>query len=67
MYLIACIKVTVVHEREREIRPKWPAIYTFLGRGKRWQRRTISVFGGQTSSVVRWSNKFGCSVVEQVQ
>jgi hypothetical protein len=22
---------------EREIRPKWPAIYTFLERGKRWQ------------------------------
>ena len=44
---------------EREIRPKWPAIYTFLGRGKWWQRRT--------SSVVRWSNKFGCSMVEQVR
>jgi hypothetical protein len=23
---------------EREIRPKWPAIYTFLGRGKQWQK-----------------------------
>jgi hypothetical protein len=36
-------KSKVVHEGEREIRPKWPAIYTFLERGKWWQRRTISV------------------------
>jgi hypothetical protein len=26
---------------EREIRPKWPAIYTFLGRGKWWQKAAI--------------------------
>jgi hypothetical protein len=44
---------------EREIRPKWPAIYTFLGRGKRWQ--PSNKFG------VWWSNKFGCLVVEQIR
>jgi hypothetical protein len=52
---------------KREIRPKWPAIYTFLGRGKWWQSRTISLFGSQTSAVVWWSNKFGYLVVEQVR
>jgi hypothetical protein len=26
---------------EREIRPKWPTIYTFLGRGKWWQNAAV--------------------------
>jgi hypothetical protein len=34
MYLVACIEVKEYMRGERDFRPKWPAIYTFLGRGK---------------------------------
>jgi hypothetical protein len=38
IWLLACIKVKQYMRGEREIRPKWSAIYTFLGRGKWWQK-----------------------------
>ena len=34
IWLLACIKVKQYMRGEREIRPKWSAIYTFLGKGQ---------------------------------
>jgi hypothetical protein len=41
LFSLSCNKSKVVHEGEREIRPRWPAIYTFLGRGKWWQKAAV--------------------------
>jgi hypothetical protein len=42
---------------EREIRPKWPAIYTFLGRGKWWQ--PSNNIGCLANSIGRLANNIG--------
>jgi len=45
---------------ERQIRRKWPAIYTFSGKGANGENiKQYRLFGGQTSSDVWWLNKFG--------
>jgi hypothetical protein len=42
---------------EREIRPKWPAIYTFLGRGKWWQ--PSNNIGCLANNIGRLANNIG--------
>jgi hypothetical protein len=43
---------------KRETRPKWPAIYTFLGRGKRWQ--PSNNIGCLANNIGCLANNIGC-------
>jgi hypothetical protein len=66
----------VVHERGKRNQTQMACYIYFSGKGQTVATveqvrcsvvEQVRMFGGRTSSDVLWSNKLGCSVVEQVR